>query len=87
MADCHVTSLIKHITSAAGKNKKRFCNFSAKIAHTAVDSDIGGGGGGSFAMINRCKVVLFVAPTPRNLVDVQQVCNDVGMGTLVLSIM
>lgn len=81
-ADCRVTSLNKPDASAAGKKKKRSRGFAAKMADATADSE--SGVGGPFALPDGCEVALFVAPSPRDLVAVQRVCDDVGMGTLVV---
>ena len=75
----------KKAMAAAKKNKPK--GFAAKLA-AEVDDDTaasgGGGGGGPFQLPETCEVALFVAPGPKELIVIEKICNQVGMGTLVI---
>lgn len=67
--------------SAGGKKKKgKAMGFAAKLA-AEVDDD---GPGGPFDLPDNIEVALFVAPGPKELVQVERICDKVGMGTLVV---
>uniref|UniRef100_A0A7S2HRV3 DUF1995 domain-containing protein n=1 Tax=Helicotheca tamesis TaxID=374047 RepID=A0A7S2HRV3_9STRA len=61
--------------------------FAAKLAAEVeddADSGSGGGGGGPFKLPDGCEVALFISPGPREYIIIERICNEVGMGTLVL---
>jgi len=62
-----------------GKKKKKAIGFAAKMAEEFDD-----GASGPFQLPQGCEVALFVAPGPKELVAIERICNDVGMGTLVI---
>ena len=70
-----------------GKNKKgkksKPKGFAAKLAVEVGDSD-SAGAGGPFELPKGTEVALFVAPGPKELVIIEKICNEVGMGTLVV---
>jgi hypothetical protein len=62
-----------------GKAKPK--GFAAKMAAEVEDTE---GSGGPFKLPEGTEVVLFVAPGPKELVVIEKICADVGMGTLVV---
>ena len=62
--------------------KKRPAGFAAKMA-AELDDD---GDSGPFALPKGTEVALFIAPGPRDLIAIERICGDVGMGTLVVLI-
>ena len=62
-----------------GKSKKKM-GFAQKMA-AEIEGD---GTSGPFVLPEGTEVALFVAPGPKELVAVERICNDVGMGTLVI---
>jgi len=64
------------------KNKiKKPVGFAAKMAaEMGGEEDVSG----PFQLPEQCEVALFVAPGPKELVAINRICNDVGMGTLVV---
>lgn len=81
----HVVSLDRRRKSAsasgaAGK-KKKAVGFAAKLAAEVEDEGVQSG---PFQLPSNTEVALFVAPGPKELVIVEQVCAKVGMATLVI---
>jgi hypothetical protein len=77
-ASCQVLSLNR--SGRKGEvRKKKPVGFAAKLAAEVDDA-----GEGPFRLPEMTEVVIFVAPGPRDLVRVEKVCNEVGMGTLVI---
>lgn len=62
-----------------GKQKKKKQDFAAKMNEEFSDES-----SGPFRLPDNCEVAIFVAPTAKDLIKIKQVCNDVGMGTLVI---
>ena len=63
------------------KQKQKMARgFAAKLA-ADIDDD---GQGGPFALPPNTEVALFVAPGPKELVLVEKICQQAGMGTLVI---
>ena len=81
-ASCRITCVEKGSTgknsSGSGKKKKKM-GFAAKLA-AELDSDVGG----PFSLPKNCEVAIFVSPGPKELIAIERVCNQVGMGTLVI---
>lgn len=61
--------------------KKKAVGFAAKIAAEMGGED---DDSGPFQLPEQCEVALFVAPGPKELVAINRICNDAGMGTLVV---
>ncbi|KAL3923268.1 MAG: hypothetical protein SGILL_001754 [Bacillariaceae sp.] len=58
--------------------------FAAKMAAEVEDDSSSGNSGGAFQLPDNTEVALFVSPGPKELVVIEKVCNEVGMGTLVV---
>lgn len=69
-------------SSEAGKKKKSL-GFAAKLAAEVEDED-SPISSGPFQLPPNTEVALFVAPGPKELIIVEQVCAKVGMATLVI---
>jgi len=67
-----------------GKKKKKAMGFAAKMAEEMGDDTSGGGNSGPFRLPDGCEVALFVAPGPKELIAAKRICEEVGMGTLVI---
>ena len=63
-----------------GKKKKKNMGFAAKMA-AEIEGD---GASGAFALPDGTEVALFVAPGPKELIAVERICSQVGMGTCVI---
>jgi len=61
------------------KNNKKSMGFAAKMA-AEMDSSASG----PFALPSGTEVALFVAPGPKELIVIERVCSEVGMGTCVV---
>jgi len=61
------------------KKKKKAAGFAAKM-----EAEMGSEESGPFQLPENCEVALFVAPGPKELVAINKVCEQVGMGTLVI---
>ena len=68
----------------ARKSKKKPMGFASKLAAEIEDDDITGGSSGAFRLPEGTEVALFVAPGPKELIVIDNICRDVGMGTLVV---
>jgi hypothetical protein len=71
-------------TAGAEKQKKKPMGFAAKLAAEIEDDGIGDGSSGSFKLPEGTEVALFVAPGPKELIVIDKICHEVGMGTLVV---
>ena len=80
-AQCRIVSLDRR-KSAAPKKKTKSRGFAAKLA--AEIEDDGESIGGPFRLPENTEVALFVSPGPKELVIVERICEEVGMGTLVV---
>lgn len=85
-AHCRIVSLDRRKSAALSKKKKqpKARGFAAKLAAEVEDDDGGGSVGGPFRLPDQTEVALFVSPGPKELVIVERVCEEVGMGTLVV---
>ena len=61
------------------KKKKKAMGFAAKIA-SELEEDVSG----PFNLPKGTEVALFVAPGPKELIAIERICNEVGMGTCVI---
>ena len=77
-AQCRVMSVAKGSTGGKSKKKKKM-GFAAKLA-AELDSDVGG----PFSLPKNCEVAIFISPGPKELIAIERICNEVGMGTLVI---
>lgn len=69
------------------KKKSKGMGFAAKLAAEVEDVDDRSSAtptGGPFALPDNCEVAIFVAPGHKELATAERICNDVGMGTLVI---
>ena len=80
-AQCRIVSLDRR-KSASPKKKGKAKGFAAKMA--AEIEDNGESVGGPFKLPQPTEVALFVSPGPKELVIVERICEEVGMGTLVI---
>ncbi len=62
-----------------GKKSKKKRGFAAKMNEEFSDENTG-----PFKLPDNCEVALFVAPTAKDLIAINRVCDEVGMGTLVV---
>lgn len=65
------------------KNKKKAMGFASKLA-AELEDDSGASTSGPFALPKDTEVALFVAPGPKELIAVERICRDAGMGTCVI---
>ncbi|KAL7509385.1 hypothetical protein ACHAXN_006386 [Cyclotella atomus] len=61
------------------KKKKKSMGFAAKIA-SELEEDVSG----PFNLPKDTEVALFVAPGPKELIAIERICNEVGMGTCII---
>jgi hypothetical protein len=81
--DAGATSRVMTINrkkNAKNKKKSKPQGFAAKLAAEVEDSP----DTGPFALPEGTQVALFVAPGPKELVVIENICDEVGMGTLVV---
>lgn len=76
-ATARVLSLDRRRT--APKRKAKTKGFAAKMAEE-VDEEVGG----AFKLPENAEVALFVAPGPKELIVIERICQEMGMGTLVI---
>jgi hypothetical protein len=62
------------------KKKKKAMGFAFKMAVEMEDD----GSSGPFVLPKDTEVALFVAPGPKELIAIERICNEVGMGTCVI---
>jgi Domain of unknown function (DUF1995) len=79
-AECRVLSVNrkKPKNSARAKRSK---GFAARLSAEIEDD---GSASGPFRLPEKTEVAIFVAPSPKEVLSIVRVCNEVGMGTLVL---
>ncbi|KAL7441971.1 hypothetical protein ACHAXM_008140 [Skeletonema potamos] len=63
-----------------GKKKKKAVGFASKMAAEMEDD----GSSGPFVLPKDTEVALFVSPGPKELIAIERICNEVGMGTCVI---
>jgi len=85
-AECRVVSTTrgkkrKSVLKGMGgpKKTKKKKGFAAKMNDEFSDET-----SGPFKLPENCEVAIFVAPTAKDLITVDRICKDVGMGTLVI---
>ena len=88
-AECNIVAIDKKGKRSRGglakssnkgmKKKKKAMGFAAKIS-AELEEDVSG----PFALPKDTEVALFVAPGPKELIAVERICNEVGMGTCVI---
>lgn len=81
-AQCRILSLDRR-NSSAPKKKVKSKGFAAKLAAEVGDGD-SGNVDGPFKLPGQTEVALFVSPGPKELVIIERVCQEAGMGTLVV---
>jgi Domain of unknown function (DUF1995) len=80
-AECRVLAVDRKKGQTNKKKKGKAMGFAAKLAAEVQDDETSGG---PFELPGNIEVALFVAPGPKELVQVEKICNAVGMGTLVI---
>ena len=86
-ADCIISSVHRGKKTKAlgrgmggGKAKgKKKMGFAAKMNEEFNDAS-----SGPFKLPEKCEVALFVSPDPKELIAVNKICDEVGMGSLVI---
>ncbi|KAL9184611.1 hypothetical protein ACHAXT_012581 [Thalassiosira profunda] len=81
-AECNILAIDrkgKRGVMKTGKKKKKAKGFAAKMAEE-MEEDLSG----PFALPKDTEVALFVAPGPKELIAVERICNEMGMGTCVI---
>jgi hypothetical protein len=73
----------KAVAKKKSKKASKAKGFAAKLA-AEVESDDSSSSGGPFQLPSNTEVALFVAPGPKELVVIEKICKEVGMGTLVV---
>lgn len=83
-ASSRVLAMNRRKGGSGGKTKKanKPKGFAAKIAAELEDESAASLG--PFELPKNTEVALFVAPGPKELVIIEKICNEVGMGTLVV---
>lgn len=61
------------------KNKVKKTSFAAKMK-----DELSGDNSGPFKLPENCDVAFFVAPTVKDLITINGICDEIGMGTLVI---
>lgn len=83
-AQCQIVSMDQRKVRANKKKKAASGKgFAAKIAVELMDDD-SDVPSGPFQLPENTEVALFVAPGPKELVTIEKICSQVGMGTLVV---
>jgi Domain of unknown function (DUF1995) len=85
---CFITSVDRQrrTNKAANKKKAKSKGFAAKLAAEVGDGNDNDNENdtGPFKLPENTEVALFVAPGPKQLLQVEKICQAVGMGTLVI---
>lgn len=79
-AECRVLSVSRKKPRNSAK-AKRSKGFAAKLSAEVEDDGIASG---PFRLPEKTEVAMFVAPGPKEVLSIERVCNEVGMGTLVI---
>jgi Domain of unknown function (DUF1995) len=74
---CRILALGRRKSSQSTKKKPK--GFAAKMAAEVDEEE-----GGPFALPDKTELAIFVSPGPKELLAVEQICSEVGMGTLVI---
>lgn len=78
-AGCKIISMGRRKQDQQNKEKKkRGMGFASKLNAELENSN------SSFQLPDQCEVALFVSPGPKEFITIEKICNDVGMGTLVV---
>jgi len=82
-ASSSILSMNKRKTSGAAKKKNRSKakGFAAKMAAEVDDTP---NSGGPFRLPEGTQIALFVSPGPKELPTIENICDEVGMGTCVI---
>eukprot|EP00978_Attheya_sp_CCMP212_P027705 scaffold93400_cov41-Attheya_sp.AAC.1 len=86
-AMCRILTMGRRSPPKKQKNAKKpkGMGFAAKMnAQVSEDTSEGGSSSGPFQLPEKCEVALFVAPGPKELVTIERICSEAGMGTLVI---
>lgn len=96
-AECKIMSLNKRkkMRSAVKENRKGMGGMGMggktegrksknKAFATKMNEEFDDESSGPFKLPNGCELALFVSPTVKDLVTIKNICDDVGMGTLVI---
>jgi hypothetical protein len=85
-ASCRIVAMNRRSNKSKTKKKATQAKgFAAKIAaEVGVDDDNNDTASGPFQLPANTEVALFVAPEPKELVVIEKICREVGMGTLVV---
>jgi Domain of unknown function (DUF1995) len=82
---CFITSVDRRrANKATNKKKDKSKGFAAKLAAEVGDDKNDGNDDGPFKLPENTEVALFVAPGPKELLQVEKISQAVGMGTLVI---
>jgi len=81
-ASSRILAMNRRKNSTPKKKASKPKGFAAKIAAEIEDDSLTGGG--AFELPKNAEVALFVAPGPKELVVIDKICQEVGMGTLVI---
>ena len=89
-AECNIVAIDRKMKKSRGgvlssgnkgmQKKKKSMGFAAKIAAEMEDER----DSGPFNLPKGTEVALFVAPGPKELIAVERICKEVGMGTCVI---
>ncbi len=71
--------------SSNGGSKKNMGRKSKKVAFaTKMNEEFDSQNSGPFQLPNGCELAIFISPTVKDLNTIQSICDQVGMGTLVI---
>jgi Domain of unknown function (DUF1995) len=79
-AECKVLSVTRKKLKNSARSK-RSKGFAARLLAEIEDDGIASG---PFRLPEKTEVAIFVAPGPKEVVSIDRVCSEVGMGTLVI---
>lgn len=83
-ASCRIFTMGRRSKNKSHVKKKKSRGFAAKM-----EAEVGSiidevGSGKAFELPKDTELAIFVAPGPKELVIIEKICNEVGMGTLVV---
>ena len=81
-AACQILGINRKKKAAKKNAKTKAKGFAAKMA--AEVGDLEEPNSGPFKLPEKTEVAIFVAPGPKELVAIEKICSEVGMGTLVI---